>query len=287
MFNISQNIDHKLTLKRAPIVLNNKVRRLRCNVDTDIHTSVCDKCFDFDFDGKIFTDIPCLEKHHIYIDQNDNDNHNDDEKKEEDFMIGVIFGPSGSGKTSTTERLFGKIKEIEWNDGMNIAQHFESKMDIKEKFNAVSLPLSLALSYYNQLSDGEKHRVDIARQLGQNNAIIDEFTSYLDRETAKKVARGVSNYIYRKNNKNIIFSACHNDIVHDLNPNFCFDIENKRVVHFIPKQIKEIDDGKDNKIDIKHKFIHNENIFKQAKIRIYLKPAHYMILNQSLANIII
>eukprot|EP01083_Nonionella_stella_P003394 9704_1 len=177
------------------------------------------------------SDIPCLKLDHVVL--------ND---KRPPFSIGIIFGPSGSGKTSTGERLFGRVRGIRWNKKLNIAQHFESVQDIEEKMDAVCLHTRLCLSRFDQLSDGEQHRINIARQLGRNNVIIDEFTSYLDRATAQKVARGVSHYIHRHKNHSVVFLACHGDIIEALNPDWLFDIENRKVVHFrVDKRMEMID----------------------------------------------
>lgn len=43
---------------------------------------------------------------------------------------------------------------------------------------------------YSTLSRGERHQASIARVLGRHHIAIDEFTSYLDRATAKSLAHG-------------------------------------------------------------------------------------------------
>eukprot|EP01083_Nonionella_stella_P013320 37507_1 len=263
-FGLSQNIKLDALSPRhdAQFALNDKtVRRLQCNVNLDEHTRICDRCFDFSFDGNITTDIPCLQRRHVVLD-------------DDTFSIGIIFGPSGSGKTSTGERLFGRARGVEWNKNLNIAQHFASVHDIEEKMAAVCLHKRLCLSRFDELSDGEQHRINIARQLGRNHVIIDEFTSYLDRKTAQKVARGVSRYIHRHRNHSVVFLACHGDMIEDLNPNWLFDIENRKVIHFV------VDDGDmemaDNNswIEKEHKFIHSSAMWRHAQIKIHLKPAN-------------
>lgn len=56
-----------------------------------------------------------------------------------------------------------------------------------EKLNAVALNMNVGLKYYYNLSEGEKHRINI---------VVDQFTSFLDRKTAKKVAKGINDYVY-------------------------------------------------------------------------------------------
>ena len=259
-FTLSKNLEFNNNSKLGKsISLNNKIIRLKCRIKKDVHTSYCDNIFDYNFNGTILTDIPCLEKRHIYLDNNN------------EFDIGIIYGESGCGKTTTGERLFGKIKKIEWNNNKIIGQHFISINDLKEKFNAVSLPIHLSLSYYYLLSNGEKHRVNIARQLGENNIIIDEFTSYIDRINAKKLCINICNYIKKNKNKNIVFITCQDDIIKHLNPSWLFDIQNKKIIHYKPRSLK----NNNNNFIRNNKFlINNNNMWKQPKIRIYLKPSY-------------
>ena len=61
--------------------------------------------------------------------------------------------------------------------------------------------------------------------------MIDEFTSYLDRETAQKVAKGVNDYIYRNKSKKVILIACHFDIIgtNYLQPSFIVDFRSQQI----------------------------------------------------------
>ena len=51
---------------------------------------------------------------------------------------------------------------------------------------------------YKVLSNGEKFRADLSRQI-RNGALIDEYTSVVNRACAKSASRALSKYI-RKNN---------------------------------------------------------------------------------------
>ena len=77
----------------------------------------------------------------------------------------------------------------------------------------------MLLSHFHHLSEGEKHRINIARYLAKEEEyiVIDEFTSYLDRDCAKKVAKGISDYIYKHNKKNIVFLFVVNMMLYHLN----------------------------------------------------------------------
>ena len=75
---------------------------------------------------------------------------------------------------------------------------------------------------YHVLSTGEKFRADLARKL-KDNAVIDEFTSVVDRNVAKATSVAISKYIHKHNIKNLIISTCHEDIINWLEPDWVFN----------------------------------------------------------------
>ena len=111
--------------------------------------------------------------------------------------IGVIFCPSGSGKTTTGERSFGWNVSPKWNSNKAICQHFRSLNDVEKKFKACSSSISLWLSKYQQISQGEQDQVNIASQMGSSNVLTDEFTWNLDRITAKNLAVCAWQHVYK------------------------------------------------------------------------------------------
>ncbi len=54
---------------------------------------------------------------------------------------------------------------------------------------------------------------------------MDEFTSEVNRETAKSLCVSVSKYIRKKNLKNIVLASCHKDIIPWLQPDWVFDCD--------------------------------------------------------------
>jgi ABC-type ATPase with predicted acetyltransferase domain len=66
----------------------------------------------------------------------------------------------------------------------------------------------------------------MARKL-QTGTVIDEFTSVVNRETAKSCSVALSKYIKRNNLKNIVLATCHEDILSWLEPDwvYCTDIK--------------------------------------------------------------
>ena len=104
----------------------------------------------------------------------------------------------------------------------------KSFKDIIKMFNSVgfSSPPSW-LKPYSVLSNGEKMRVDLARELLAEKEIVifDEFTSVVNREVAKISSYAVSKAI-RRNNKKFIAVSCHDDIIDWLEPDWIFNTNN-------------------------------------------------------------
>jgi len=137
----------------------------------------------------------------------------------EEFNIGVIYGASGSGKT-TLLKEFGNIETHIWDNDLGIVSHFESPDDAINKLSAVGLN-SIPSWYkpYEVLSNGEKFRADLSRSI-KCGAVIDEFTSVVDRTVAKAASVAISKYIKKNNIKNVVISTCHDDILEWLEPDW-------------------------------------------------------------------
>jgi len=183
------------------------VRQVKCTVKTDEYTEKISKCFDYEFSGvNIFN---CWEKPNL---------------SDNNYNVGLIVGSSGSGKT-TLLREFGKELHSVWDYDRCIASHFDTPEEAIDKLSAVGLNTipSWTKPYY-VLSNGEKFRAELAMSL-RDNAIIDEFTSVVDRNVAKACSVAISKYIRKNNLKNITISSCHRDIVEWLDPDWIFDTD--------------------------------------------------------------
>ena len=111
-----------------------------------------------------------------------------------EWKIGLIVGPSGSGKTSIGSRIFRKpIYDLyaDWDKSKPIVDCIAPNGD----FNAVTGALSAVglgdvpawLRPFHVLSNGEKFRAGLARLVCERpeHAVVDEFTSVIDRQIAK------------------------------------------------------------------------------------------------------
>lgn len=140
----------------------------------------------------------------------------------ESFGIGLLVGPSGSGKSSLL-REFGKERSHLWSDNMSVASHFADADDAAERLSAVGFnSIPSWLRPYHVLSTGEKFRADLARQL-RDNAVIDEFTSVVDRNVAKACSVALRRYVDKNKISNLVLASCHYDIVEWLQPDWVFD----------------------------------------------------------------
>jgi len=147
----------------------------------------------------------------------------------ESWNVGLIVGPSGSGKTTVARELFGKniIDGFEWSKNKSILDDFPKEMSIKEISDLLSSigfssPPSWVRPFY-VLSNGEQFRVNMARTLAEckDLAVVDEFTSVVDRTVAKIGSAAIQKTVRRRNQKFIAVS-CHYDIAEWLEPDWIY-----------------------------------------------------------------
>jgi len=182
----------------------NKIEK-KCYVESDEITKNISLKFDYDFKGE--TRFSGFNKPDV----------------PENFNIGLIVGPSGSGK-STILKMFGEIKDNIWKENKAIVSHFNTADEAIEKLSSVGLnSIPDWFKPFNVLSNGEKFRVNLAMSL-RDNAVIDEFTSVVDRTVAKSACFSFQKYIRKKNIRNIVLASCHYDIIEWLNPDWYFDM---------------------------------------------------------------
>lgn len=164
------------------------------------------EAFDYDFDGRTFFDSPEIPE------------------LPESWGVGLIVGSSGSGK-STLLSTIGLHSEPQWGESRAVASHFGSAEEAKKRLAAVGLnSIPSMMRPYRVLSNGEKHRADLARVL-ESYAAIDEFTSVVDRTVARSICVSIRRFIRSEGLTNITFASCHRDIVEWLEPDWVFDTD--------------------------------------------------------------
>lgn len=183
---------------------------LRSVVNIDSIVTQISRNFDYEFDGESTFDVPDLSR------------------IPEQFNIGLIVGPSGTGKSSML-KLMGDASVPQWASDKAIVSHFSDVDDAQDRLSAVGFnTIPSWMRPYHVLSTGEKFRADMARNL-KSNALVDEFTSVVDRNVAKSCSMAISKYIRRNNLTGLVFATCHYDIVEWLQPDWVFDTSDKRL----------------------------------------------------------
>ena len=151
--------------------------------------------------------------------------------------IVLIVGTSGSGK-STILRSLGELKQPRVDSEAFVIDNFSTPERGEELL--LSCGLRTIPAWFRPpatLSNGEYHRFEMAVSLDQGINTIDEFTSVVDRDTAKSLAYSVRKYYDRQNTQTPLYIAsCHRDIVEWLDPDYVYDtdlcvLENRRSLH--------------------------------------------------------
>jgi len=138
------------------------------------------------------------------------------------FKVGLIIGPSGSGKSLLLSQ-FGKEEIPEWNANKAVVSHFISPQEAIDRLMSVGLNTIPAWCRpYHVLSNGEKFRADLARKI-KTGAVLDEFTSVVDRNVAKAASVSLKRYIDNHDISNVVLASCHYDILEWLRPDWYFD----------------------------------------------------------------
>src|SRR5690606_18854552 len=151
--------------------------------------------------------------------------------EERPWQIGLIVGPSGCGKSTVARELFGEhlVDEasLAWPADGSLIDGFPEELGTKQ---IVELLCSVGFSSppnwlrpFDVLSTGEKFRVSMARVLSERRelAVVDEFTSVVDRQVAQIGSAALAKAIRRRNQK-FIAVTCHEDVEAWLDPDWVF-----------------------------------------------------------------
>lgn len=148
----------------------------------------------------------------------------------DDWNVGVIVGPSGAGKTTIARELFGDAMPSAWDwpEDRCVLDGFPAAMPIKEIVGLLSsVGFSSPPSWvrpFRVLSNGEQFRVNLARTLAESPdlAVVDEFTSVVDRTVAQIGSAAVAKTVRRRNQRFVAVS-CHYDILDWLEPDWVYE----------------------------------------------------------------
>lgn len=166
-----------------------------------------------------------------------------------EWKIGLVVGPSGSGKTSIGSRIFdGGIHDLYdgWADDKPIVDCVAPDKplnDVTAALSAVGLgDVPSWLRPFKVLSNGEKFRAGLARLVVERpqRAVVDEFTSVIDRQIAKVGAAAFAK-TWRKGNGQIVLLSCHYDIIEWLQPDWIYDTAEARFSRDCLRQRPTID----------------------------------------------
>jgi GNAT superfamily N-acetyltransferase len=150
--------------------------------------------------------------------------------EERDWQIGLVVGPSGCGKSTLVRALFGEalVGGFDWPASRSIVDAFPVGMGIREVVGLLSSvgfssPPSWLLPF-RVLSNGEQFRATLARALAEHPdlAVIDEFTSVVDR-TAAQIGSAALARTIRRSKRRLVAASCHYDVIDWLDPDWIYD----------------------------------------------------------------
>lgn len=140
--------------------------------------------------------------------------------------IVLVVGTSGSGK-STILRSLGEVGQVNIDNTRTVIENFSTPQRGEELLIAAGLrSIPAWFRPPRTLSNGEFHRFEIALGLDQGITQIDEFTSVVDRDTAKSLALSIRKYYDKQESKAPLYIAsCHRDIIDWLDPEWVYDTD--------------------------------------------------------------
>lgn len=188
---------------------SSQIIELRTKVPHNKYTEKLAEFFDFQFENEILTEIRNLPE------------------LPSEFGIGAIIGPSGSGKSTILKSINPEYEwRPKWDEEESVIAHFATPEEGIDKFAAVGFnSIPQMLLPYKNLSNGEQFRCDLARQL-EDNALIDEYTSVVNRDVAYSTSNAFKRYVDKNNITGVVVASCHYDILEWLRPDWVFDTFN-------------------------------------------------------------
>ena len=197
-----------------------------------------------------------------------------DWKIDGDWNIGLIVGPSGSGKSTIARELFGDrlVQGWPWPADKSILDGFPESLTIPQ---ITSLLSSVGFSSppawvkpFHVLSNGEQFRVNMARTLAEGGslAVVDEFTSVVDRQVAQIGSCAIAKAV-RAANRRFVAVACHYDIVDWLQPDWIVDLVKADKHNRVPLERRQLRRRPDVEVSIRRVGVDRWQLFR---------PHHYL-----------
>lgn len=154
---------------------------------------------------------------------------------EPEYRITAIIGGSGTGKSTLLKKWFGVTStEFEFNSEVSIFEHIYNNVKDLDKTSQLLFDVGLSSvpvwkNRYEQLSNGEKLRFEIAYKISGNEdtIFVDEFTSMLDRQVAENLTTKIEKLVYNYN-KNLVICTAHFDVLDWLKVDRLVDTTSKK-----------------------------------------------------------
>jgi hypothetical protein len=149
--------------------------------------------------------------------------------EERTWNVGLVVGPSGCGKSTIARKLWPEqmAARFDWPADRSVIDAFPSSMGIKDIVDLLSsVGFSSPPSWmrpFGVLSNGEQFRVSLARLLAESPrlAVVDEFTSVVDRTVAQIGSAALAKTVRRRGAK-FVAVTCHEDVVEWLQPDWIY-----------------------------------------------------------------
>ena len=145
-----------------------------------------------------------------------------------DYRVGVLLGSSGSGKTTILKSL-GDISLDQFTNKA-ICEHFSDAEEAIHFLKSVGLNSTPTwIRSIDTLSMGEQYRAKLALTFSKPRDLylIDEFTSVLDRVTARSICFSINKGFP---DKKMVFATPNEDVAKWLKADWVYDVENKQFI---------------------------------------------------------
>lgn len=169
-----------------------------------------------------------------------------------EWNIGIVVGASGSGKTSIGKQIFTENKIVNLSEGWSFDKPIVDDIAPDGDFNRVTGLLASVglgdvpawLRPFRVLSNGEQFRAGLARLICEKpaEAVVDEFTSVIDRQIAKIGAQAFQKAWRRENpSGKVVLLTPHYDILEWVQPDWVIDTNKKTFDRGCPRQRPKIE----------------------------------------------